>query len=238
MYLRQRLVWSGLLLLLLGIGWPHIVQAGMVGFPVARQEFLRLRVELAGDSFREELDGNRDPEATTGRVLASLAVGLASWIELYGRIGLGEFNIRRLGFNGDWRLAYGGGLRLRLAKFPIGSIGLAGQYLRFTSDDTNSAGESLDGEWEEIDAVLGFGTKQFGAFQFYFGAIYHRSDVTVENDRSNVRDTFDEDIPYRLVFGINLFPLLDFPRNEFLVNVEARVIGETPQVTLGVQYVF
>ena len=168
MYLRQRLVWSGLMLLMMYTGWPRIVQAGMVGFPIARQEFLRLRVELAGDSFREDLDGNRNPEATTGRGLASVAVGLTSWIELYARLGLAEFNIRKLGFNGDFGLAYGGGLRLRLAKFPIGSIGLAGQYLRFTSDDKDSAGERLDGEWEEMDAVFGFGTKQFGAFQFYY----------------------------------------------------------------------
>lgn len=238
MYLRQKLMWSGLMLVLLCTICPHIVQAGMVGFPIPRQEFLRLRFEIAGDSFREDLDGSGDPEATTGRALATIAMGLTSWSELYARVGMAEFNIKSLGFNGDFGLAYGGGLRLRLAKFPIGSIGVTGQYLRLTSNDKDSAGERLEGEWEEIDAVLGFGTKQFGAFQFYLNAAYHLSDVTVETDDTNNRTTFDEDFPYRLVLGVHLFPLVDFPRNEFLVNFEARVIGETPQFTLGVQYAF
>jgi hypothetical protein len=210
----------------------------MVGSPVPQLEFLRLRFEIAGDSFREELDGGNDPEATTGRALASVAVGLTPWSELYARLGMAEFNIKAFGFNGDFGLAYGGGLRLRLARFPIGSLGLSGQYLRFTSNDKDSAGERLEGEWEEIDAVLGFGTKQFGAFQFYLAAAYHVSDITVEPADHGNQTTFDAELPYRAILGVNLFPLVDFPHNEFLVNFELRFIGETPQFTLGVQYAF
>ena len=51
---------------------------------------------------------------------------------------------------GDYGFAYGGGVRLRPAA-PLWLNRLAGQYLRFTSDDDDSVGDLVEGEWEEID---------------------------------------------------------------------------------------
>ena len=48
----------------------------------------------------------------------------------------------------------------------------------------------------------------------------------------------ETDIPFRLLLGTHIFPLFDVPSGQFLVNIEARLIGETPQFTLGVQYAF
>jgi hypothetical protein len=41
-----------------------------------------------------------------------------------------------------------------------------------------------------------------------------------------------------MFLGVNIYPLTDFPGGEFAVNLEARFIGEIPQVTLGLQYSF
>jgi hypothetical protein len=38
--------------------------------------------------------------------------------------------------------------------------------------------------------------------------------------------------------GVHIYPLTDFPGGQFVVNLEARFIGEIPQVTLGLQYAF
>jgi hypothetical protein len=46
------------------------------------------------------------------------------------------------------------------------------------------------------------------------------------------------DIPARIFLGVHIYPLIDFPGGEFVVNVEARFVGEIPQVTLGLQYSF
>ena len=101
--------------------------AGTIGFPVARQEPLHLRFELVGDSFKEELDEADNAEATTGRAWATVALGLTSWLEVYGRVGLAEFNVNEALFSGGFGLAFGGGLRARLWRFPYGQVGLAGQ---------------------------------------------------------------------------------------------------------------
>ena len=211
--------------------------AGMLGDPVPRQRVLHPRFELAGDSFKEEMNGLNDTiEATTGRGLVSVALGLTDWSEVYVRAGLAEFNVRGLGFSGDFGLAYGGGARVRLLRLSWGSVGLAGQYLRFTSDDNNNA--LRDATWEEMDIALGVGSRRFGAFQFYGGGAYHKSDVTIRDRRSNTNTTIDSKIPGRLFLGVHIYPLADFPGGEFVVNVEARVIGETPQITMGLQYAF
>jgi hypothetical protein len=158
------------------------------------------------------------------------------WIELYARAGLAEFNLDNADFQGDFGFAYGGGVRLRAWELPFARIGLLGQYLRFTSDDANSVGRAVDGEWEEFDMGLGIGTRQIGAFQFYGGVTYHETNVTLES--SDGRLTLDQDIPILAFIGFHIIPLIDFPRGEFRVNVEARLVGETPQFTLGLQYQF
>ncbi|MGE3539474.1 MAG: hypothetical protein AB7N91_18835 [Candidatus Tectimicrobiota bacterium] len=235
--MTTRVVWLALALSLLCPLGITTALAGMLGYPVPRQRALHPRFELAGDSFKEEMEGLNDTfEATTGRGLATVALGLTDWSEIYARAGLAEFNVRRLGFSGDYGLAYGGGARVRLFRLSWGSGGLAGQYLRFTSDDNNNP--LREATWEEIDIALGLGSRRFGAFQFYGGGAYHRSEATIRDRRSNTRTTIDSKIPGRFFVGVHIYPLADFPGGEFVVNVEARVIGETPQVTMGLQYAF
>ncbi len=225
-------------LILLCAWFGHIdpVQAGMIGFPAARQQPRHIRLEVAVDSFKEDLKNMGGAEATTGRALVTAAVGLTSWSEVFVRLGLGEFNVDEALFSGDFGLAYGGGLRFLVWRFPFGRLGLTGQYLRFTSDDDDSAGISLDGEWEEFDVAVGIGTTRFGAFQFYAGGAYHDTDITITGGPS--RTNLEADVPFRAFLGIHIYPFIDFPRGEFVINVEARLIGETPQFTFGVQYSF
>jgi hypothetical protein len=120
---------------------------------------------------------------------------------------------------------------------PIGSFGITGQYLRFTSDDDRTLGK-VEGEWEEFDVTIGFGTRKFGVFTFYTGVVYHHSDITLDPQGTSARITLESEQPFRLLIGVRIFPLIDFPLGNFLVNVEARLIGETPQFTLGVEYAF
>ena len=236
MHLRTRLVLSSLAL----CGLLHAVAttavAGMLGYPVPRQRPLHFRFELAGDSFQETLDAFNNARATSGRGLVSTAVGLTDWSELYARFGMAEFNIRRAGFNGDFGFAYGGGVRVRLFRLSWGSGGLMGQYMRFRSDDINAAGR--EGMWEEVDVGFGVGSRRFGAFQFYGGGAYHQTDITIRDTTVGRRTTLKSDIPGRLFVGMHIYPLTDFPGGQFIVNVEARFVGEIPQVTLGLQYAF
>ena len=219
-------------------GLPMSSFAGMVGFPAAQLPAWHVRLELAGDSFKEELTNSGNASATTGRALLTVSLAPTAWSEVYARFGTAEFNLDEALFKGGFGLAYGGGLRLRLLTVPVGVFGLTGQYLRFTSDDDDSAGARVEGEWQEIDVALGFGTKRFGAFAFYVGGVFHRSELTLDTQGTGARDKFESEIPVRLLLGVHVFPLLDIPSGKFLVNVETRLIGETPQFTLGVQYAF
>lgn len=226
--------------LLLGVAfqlWATMALAGMLGDPVPRQRALQPRFELAGDSFKEDIKGLVDnSEVTTGRGLFTAVLGLTDWSEIYARAGLADFNVRRIGFNGEFGLAYGGGARARLLRLSWGGVGLAGQYLRFTSDDNNNPLRSAT--WEEVDVALGLGSRRFGAFQFYGGGAYHKAEATIRDRRTGIKTKLESKIPGRFFLGVHIYPLVDFPGGEFVVNVEARVIGETPQVTLGLQYAF
>ena len=210
--------------------------AGMLGYPVPRLRPLHARIELAGDSFQETLDGLDNAKATSGRGLLTVAFGPTDWSEIYARVGMAEFNVRNTEFNGDFGFAYGGGARLRLFRLSWGSVGLIGQYLRFQSDDTNNP--NRDGTWEEVDIGLGLGSRRFGAFQFYGGGVYHNADITIHDKSTGIQTDLKSDIPGRIFLGVNIYPLVDFPGGEFVVNVEVRFVGETPQVTLGLQYSF
>ncbi len=219
--------------------------AGVIGYPAARQErLLQVRLELAGDSFREDLDAKgvisagREFKAGTGRGLVTIVAGLTDWSEIYARFGGGEFEIVGTDFNGSFGLAYGGGLRLRLLRFGWGVIGVTGQYLRFSSDDEEAGGGEVGGLWEEFDAALGVGTRRFEVFQLYGGVAYHQSRIKFSGGQGILESNFESTIPVRGFVGVNFYPLVDFPAGQFVVNVEARFIGETPQVTLGLQYSF
>lgn len=237
--LRRTPAWvsGGATLLLILVLLPHVTLAGMLGYPAASQQPFHLRVEVAGDSFKEEVTGLGDAEANSARALFTAALGLTEWSEIYVRLGVADFAVDEALFNGGFDAAYGGGIRLRLLQLPIGDLGLTGQYLRFTSNDSDSAGVRVKGEWEEVDIALGIGTRRFGPFQFYVGGAYHRAEMQLK-PAVGVRTKLETDIPFRIFFGANIFPLVDFPSGKFLVNIEARVIGETPQFTLGVQYAF
>jgi hypothetical protein len=237
MYVTPRLYLLLWVLLLVWFSLATVAGAGTIGFPVPRQKPLHLRFELVGDSFKEQLNGIEDAEATTGRALVTTAIGLTSWSEVDARVGMAEFNVHEALFNGGFGFAFGGGIRVRLWQSPLGEVGLLGQYLRFTSDDSDSVGIRVEGKWEEFDAGFGVGTKRFGAFQFYAGGVYHRVDITLKPENGSHRN-LESEIPSRIFFGIHIYPLIDFPRGEFLVTIEARFIGETPQFTLGAQYQF
>lgn len=235
MRLRRQLILSSVVLWCLSHVLITTAAAGMLGFPVPRQRPFHLRLEVAGDSFQERLD-RLDAQATSGRGLLTTAVGLTDWSEVYARFGMAEFNVRKTGFNGDFGVAYGGGARLRLFRLSWGSGGLMGQYMRFTNDDNNNV--SRDGTWEEVDVAFGIGSRRFGAFQFYGGGAYHQSDLTIRDKSTGTRTHLKSDIPGRLFVGVHVYPLVDFPGGQFVVNAEARFIGEIPQVTLGLQYAF
>ena len=220
-----------------------VALAGVIGYPAARQErLLQVRLELAGDSFRQDMEAKGvttgEYKVGTGRGLATVVAGLTDWSEIYARFGGGEFKIEGTNFNGSFGLAYGGGLRLRLLRFGWGAVGVAGQYLRFSSNDDDAGGAEIEGLWEEFDAALGVGTRRFETFQLYGGVVYHQSTITLSGGEGVLESDFESAMPVRGFAGVNFYPLVDFPARQFVVNVEARFIGETPQFTLGLQYSF
>ena len=219
-----------------------VALAGAIGYPAARQErLLQVRLELTGDSFREDMEADatgKEFKTGTGRGMVTVVAGLTDWSEIYARFGGGEFEIVGTGFNGSFGLAYGGGLRLRLLRFGWGVVGATGQYLRFSSDDDDAGGVEAEGLWEEFDAALGVGTRRFETFQLYGGVAYHQATVTLTGGEGVLASDFRSAVPVRGFAGVNFYPLVDFPARQFVVNVEARFIGETPQFTLGLQYSF
>ena len=216
--------------------------AGTIGYPAARQErLLQVRIEVAVDSFREVMEPagvatGGEYKVGTGRALLTIASGVTEWSEIYARFGTAEFKIEGTDFNGSFGTAYGAGLRLRLLRFGWGVIGATGQYLRFSSSD--DAPSEIEASWEEFDVALGAGTRRFGTFQLYAGAAYHLSRIDLSGGDGTLESDFESAIPVRGFAGLNFYPLVDFPAGQFVVNVEARFIGETPQFTLGLQYSF
>ena len=216
--------------------------AGTIGYPAARQErLLQVRIEVAVDSFREVMEPagvatGGEYKVGTGRALLTIASGVTDWSEIYARFGTAEFKIEGTDFNGSFGTAYGAGLRLRLLRFGWGVIGATGQYLRFSS--SNDAPSEIEASWEEFDVALGAGTRRFGTFQLYAGAAYHLSRIDLSGGDGTLESDFESAIPVRGFVGLNFYPLVDFPAGQFVVNVEARFIGETPQFTLGLQYSF
>ena len=236
MHLRTRFLLFSLALWYLLHALATTAAAGMLGYPVPRQSPLHLRFELAGDSFQETLNRLDNAKATSGRGLVTIALGLTDWSEIYARFGLAEFNVRRVAYDGDFGLVYGGGARLRLLRLSWGSVGLMGQYMRFRDDDNNNV--NRDGTWQEMDVAVGLGSRRFGAFQFYGGGAYHQTDLTIHDKSLGTRTKLKSKLPERLFVGVHIYPLGDFPSGQFVVNLEARFIGEIPQVTLGLQYAF
>jgi len=236
MHLTTRLLLLSLVLWCLLHTLVTTAAAGMLGYPVPRLRPLHARIELAGDSFRETMDALDNAKATSGRGLLTVAFGPTDWSEIYARFGMAQFDVQNTEFNGDFGFAYGGGARVRLFQFSWGSGALIGQYLRFQSDDNNNP--NRDGTWEEVDVGFGVGSRRFGAFQFYGGGVYHNADITIRDKSLGTRTNLKSDIPARIFLGVHIYPLIDFPGGEFVVNVEARFVGEIPQVTLGLQYSF
>ncbi len=111
-----------------------------------------------------------------------------------------------------------------------------GQYMRFQDDDNNNV--NRDGTWKEVDVAVGLGSRRFGAFQFYGGGAYHQTDLTIRDKSLGTRTNLKSKLPGRGFVGVHIYPLTDFPGGQFVVNLEARFIGEIPQVTLGLQYAF
>ena len=220
-----------------------VALAGMIGYPAARQErLLQVRLELAGDSFREDVEAKGitagEYKVGTGRGLATVVAGLTDWSEIYARFGGGEFGIEGTGFNGSFGLAYGGGLRLRLLRFGWGAVGVTGQYLRISSNDEGAGPSEVEGVWEEFEAALGVGTRRLETFQLYGGVAYHLARIEFSDGQGVLESEFESAMPVRGFVGVNFYPLVDFPAGQFVVNVEARFIGETPQFSFGLQYSF
>jgi hypothetical protein len=236
MHLTTRLLLFSLVLWCLLYALATTAAAGMLGYPVPRQRPLHLRFELAGDSFQETLDALDNAKASSGRALLTTVLGLTDWSEIYARFGLAEFNVHRVAYDGDFGFAYGGGARVRLLRLSWGSVGLMGQYMRFRDDDNNNV--NRDGTWEEVDVAVGLGSRRFGPFQFYGGGAYHKTELTIHDKSLGTRVKLHSKLTERLFVGVHIYPLTDFPGGQFVVNLEARFIGEIPQVTLGLQYAF
>ena len=236
MHLTPRLVLACLLGLLVYHALLTPARAGLIGFPTPRLQPFQFEVGLSGDSFKADLSGDGDARATTGRALVTLNLGLTPWSEVYARVGTAEFNIDEAVFSGGFAPAFGGGLRLRLWRLPYSDIGLIAQYLRFTSNDDDSAGASVDGTWEEFDVGLSLGTRRLGLFQLYTGVTYHQINITLDEPEDDI--SLHQRIPVIAFAGVLIYPFTDFPKGNFTVNIEFRLIGEIPQFTLGLHLQF
>jgi hypothetical protein len=236
MHLTARFVFACLLGTFVHQGLLTPAQAGLIGFPAPRLQPFQFEVGLSGDSFKADLTGDGDARATTGRALVTLSLGLTSWSEVYARVGTAEFNIDEAVFKGGFAPAFGGGVRLRLWRLPYMDLGLIAQYLRFTSNDDDSAGANVDGTWEEFDVGFSLGTRQLGVFQLYTGVTYHQIKIALDEPDEDI--SLHQELPVIVFAGVLIYPFTDFPKGNFTVNVELRLVGEIPQFTLGLHVRF
>jgi hypothetical protein len=178
-------------------------------------------------STREVKYSNLELKENSLQYLVRGNLGLLDWINLYGTVGAARI-YDDAGFNGDLGLAYGGGLKVRFYQFEdVLTLGLSGQFFRYTSEDDNVAGVNGNYKltWNEYDVALGASTR-IDITTFYAGGLLS----IVDGDLSG--SNFKESHRYGVFLGGDA-ELLD----DFRLGIEARFVSETT-VSFKLSYIF
>jgi len=208
------------------LGFPLTALAGNIDNPTASLKKGSFAVGLELDlSSRDVKFSDKEIEERTRRYLMRGSYGLLDWINLYGTVGAASVR-DNTGFKGDPRLAFGGGVKLRLYEFEDFILGLTGQFLRFTSQENDVAGINgltFKSTWNEYDLALGASTKTT-ASSFYGGALFSKVDGELETSSTT---NLPEKAHFKESHPVGIFLGADAELWEQLrLGIEGRLINE------------
>lgn len=167
------------------------------------------------------------------------AIGLWDRVSAFAKFGIGRVADRDAGlFFSDMKLAYGGGVKVKLLDWEGIRIGGGGQYSEYNAGETatgNKPGLQIDVYWREVEGFGGVAYDGLRWFTPYVGAVY--SDVYGKRKESFMatplpRQKIDEQNPLGIYFGVSARP-----RPWILLIGEGRLVNQT-SFTFSAAYLF
>lgn len=224
-------------IIILVVGFPVPAGAGSIDHPTAGlgRGGWSLDAEW-GLSSRDVKFEDQEIEERSRRTMGRIGLGLFSHLDVFGVAGLNQTR-DDAGFRGDFRPAFGGGVKLRLFQWEGMVFGMTGQAVRYRSRDSNVGGipgYAFDTRWMEYDAALGASTR-IAESSFYGAALYSTVDGRIEAafpDGTKGKANFKELHSLGLVLGGDADIL-----SHFRLGFELRLINET-SVSTRLSFVF
>jgi len=214
-------VCAGVLVLLVATGFalPDAASAARLGDPTSvaaptrftlgvEYEFLERDVE-----FDSPLLGASEAELESQRVLVRGAYGIAPNLEVFARLGGAEAETNTPRVNGDFGLAFGGGVKGVIFRGPNWAVGAVGQFLYYQSEN--------GGDVEVLEFDLASGVSfALGPVTPYAGLVLQvtQGELTTAGQS---RD-FDQDNLIGVFFGMNYVA-----QPNISLGFEAHLIHET-----------
>lgn len=202
-----------------GLALPEAVFAARIGDPASvaaptrftlgvEYEFLERDVEFDSAFF-----GANKAELESQRVFVRGAYGIAPNLEVFLRLGGAEAETDTPGVNGDFGLAFGGGVKGVIYRGPNWAWGAVGQILYFESDN--------GGEVDVLELDLASGVSfALGPVTPYVGLVLQVTDGELSTAGQS-RD-FEQDDIIGVFFGMNYVP-----QPNISLGIEAHIIHET-----------
>lgn len=212
---------TGVLVLLVagGLALPDAASAGRLGDPASvaaptrftlgvEYEFLERDVE-----YDSPLAGVTEAELESQRVLVRGAYGIAPNLELFARLGGAEAETDTPSVNGDFGLAFGGGVKGVIFRGPNWALGAVGQFLYYESENGG------DVEVLEFDLATG-ASFALGPVTPYVGLVLQVTQGELTSPAGS--SDFDQDNLIGLFFGMNYVP-----QPNISLGFEAHLVHET-----------
>ncbi len=212
---------AGVLVLLVagGIALPGAASAARLGDPasVAAPTRFTLGVEYEFIERDVEFDspflGASEAELESQRVLVRGAYGIAPNLEVFARLGGAEAETNTPSVNGDFGLAFGGGVKGVIFRGPNWAVGAVGQFLYYESEN--------GGDIKVLEFDLASGVSfALGPVTPYAGVVFQVTQGELSTAGQS-RD-FDQDNLLGLFFGMNYVP-----QPNISLGIEAHLIHET-----------
>ena len=214
-------VCAGVLVLLVagGFALPDAASAARLGDPTSvaaptrftlgvEYEFLERDVE-----FDSPLAGVTEAELESQRVLVRGAYGIAPNLEVFARLGGAEAETNTPSVNGDFGLAFGGGVKGVIFRGPNWAVGAVGQLLYFESEN--------GGDIKVLEFDLASGVSfALGPVTPYAGLVLQVTQGELTSPAGS--SDFDQDNLIGVFFGMNYVP-----QPNISLGFEAHLIHET-----------
>ncbi|HEV8661803.1 MAG TPA: hypothetical protein VGT06_01485 [Candidatus Methylomirabilis sp.] len=212
---------AGILALLVAVGlaFPEGARAARLGDPAAVAAPTRFTLGVEYEFLERDIEydspiapGN-EGELESQRVLFRGAYGIAPNIEVFARLGGAEAETDTPNVNGDFGLAFGGGVKGVILRGPNWALGAVGQFLYYQSEN--------GGELEVLEFDLASGVSfALGPVTPYAGLVLQLTQGELTSGAGS--SDFDQDNLIGVFFGMNYVP-----QPNISLGFEAHLIHET-----------